>query len=216
MMLFQNYNFGCIGDDLQNWPNIAKERCSFVACFIIGKFYYAKAKLLDEHVDELGEVGYFQDHYTWGLLVSYNSWNLVILSNSKPIIAFQSSFSSYVSCAHFDVLRLEIENAFQTKEVYCYLFFGWQFHEEAKNYQGSLTTLNHSNFVICRYWHCVNPSLLMIKGFYFPLMNILMFHDYLTKHKISNGSTILGWHILEMIKLCLWNLSTTYVAHLFM
>jgi hypothetical protein len=44
--------------------NIAKERCSFVACFIIGKFYYSKGKLLDEHEDELGEVGYFQDDYT--------------------------------------------------------------------------------------------------------------------------------------------------------
>jgi hypothetical protein len=32
--------------------------------FIIGRFYYAKAKLLDEHEDELGEVGYFQDDYT--------------------------------------------------------------------------------------------------------------------------------------------------------
>jgi hypothetical protein len=37
----------------------------------------------------------------------------------------------------------------------------------------------------------------MIKGFYFPLMNILMFHDYLTKHKRSNGSTVLGWYVLK-------------------
>ncbi len=196
--------------------NIAKERCSFVACFIIGKFYYSKGKLLDEHEDELGEVGYFQDDYTWGLLVSYNCWNFVILSISKPIIAFQSSFSSYVSWAHFDVLGLEIENVFQTKEAYCYVFFGWQFHEEAKIYQSSMVALNHSSFVICKYWHCVNPSLLMIKGFYFPLMNILMLHDYLTKHKRSNGSTVLRWDVLKMIKLCLWSLSTTCAAHLFM
>lgn len=114
MMLLWNYKFGCICDDLQNWPNIAKDRCSFVACFIIGKFYYAKAKLWDEHEDEVGEVGYFQDD-TWGLLVSYNFWKFVILLISKPIIAFQSSFSSYVSCAHFDVLGLEIENVLQTK-----------------------------------------------------------------------------------------------------
>jgi hypothetical protein len=64
MMSLQNYKFGCICDDLQNWPNITKERCSFVACFIIGKFYYAKENLLDEHEDELGEVGHFQDDYT--------------------------------------------------------------------------------------------------------------------------------------------------------
>jgi hypothetical protein len=171
---------------------------------------------LDEHEDELEEVGYFQDDYTWALLVSYHSWNFVILSISKPIIAFQSSFSSYVSCVDFYVLRLEIENVFQTKEVYCYVFFGWQFHEEAKIYQGSLTMLNHSSFVICTYWHCVNPSLVMIKGFYFPLMNILMFHDYLTKCKRSNGSPVLAWHVLEMIKLCLWSLWTTCAAHLFM
>lgn len=126
----------------------------------------------------------------------YWFWNFVILSISKPIIAFQSSFSSYVSCAHFDVLGLEIKNVFQTKEAYCYVFFGWQFYEEAKIYQGSLIALNYSSFVICTYWHCDNPSLVMIKGFYFPLMYILMFHDYLTKHKKSNGSPVLGWHVL--------------------
>ncbi len=60
------------------------------------------------------------------------------------------------------------------------VFFGWQFNEEAKIYQGPLTTFTHSSFVICKYWHCVNPSLQMIKGFYLPLMNILMFHNYFT------------------------------------
>jgi hypothetical protein len=55
----------------------------------------------------------------------------------------------------------------------------------------------------------------MIKGFNFPLMNILMFHDYLTKHKRSNGSRVLGWDVLKMIKLCLWSLSTTCATHLF-
>lgn len=124
MMLLRNYKFGCICDDLQNWPNIAKDRCSFVASFIIAKFYYAKENLWDEHEDELGEVGYFQDDYTWGLLVSYNSWNFVILSISKPIISFQSSFSSYVSCAHFDVLRLEIENVLQKKRLIAMCFLG--------------------------------------------------------------------------------------------
>jgi hypothetical protein len=43
----------------KKWPNDVKERCSFVACSTIGEFYSTKIKLLNEHEDELKEVGYF-------------------------------------------------------------------------------------------------------------------------------------------------------------
>jgi len=38
-------------------PNDVRQGCSFVAYFTIGIFYFTKIKLLNEHEDELNEVG---------------------------------------------------------------------------------------------------------------------------------------------------------------